>query len=72
MLYGGAQGREYRTGAARRRPYAEMIAAAPVLGLWRKRDQTVSVERVRRIRALPEDARRDYDFRSTRTCRTAG
>jgi carboxymethylenebutenolidase len=64
MLYGGAQEREYETGEWRSRPYEELIAAgtAPVLGLWGERDHTMSVEHVRRVRDLLEDARRDYDF----------
>ena len=64
LLYGGAQDREYVTGPLRRRPYEELIAAgtAPVLGLWGERDHTMSVEHVRRLRDLLEDARRDYHF----------
>ena len=64
MLYGGAQEREYEVGVLRSRPYEELIAAgnAPVLGLWGERDHTMSVEHVRRVRGLLEDARRDYDF----------
>lgn len=64
MLYGGAQDREYRVGDLRSRPYEELLAAgtAPVLGLWGERDHTMSVEHVRRLRGLLEDARRDYDF----------
>lgn len=64
MLYGGAQDREYVVGELRSRPYEELIAAggAPVLGLWGERDHTMSVEQVRRVRDLLEDARRDYDF----------
>ena len=64
MLYGGAQDREYVTGELRSRPYEELISAgsAPVLGLWGERDHTMSVEHVRRLRDLLEDARRDYDF----------
>jgi carboxymethylenebutenolidase len=64
MLYGGAQEREYEVGELRKRPYEEMLAAstAPILGLWGERDHTMSVEHVRRVRDLLEDARRDYDF----------
>lgn len=64
MLYGGAQEREYEVGELRSRPYEDLIAAgdAPVLGLWGERDHTMSVEHVRRVRGLLEDARRDYDF----------
>lgn len=64
LLYGGAQPREYEVGRLRRRPYAEIVAAgtAPVLGLWGERDHTISVEHVRRLRDLLEDAGRDYDF----------
>ena len=64
LLYGGAQDREYVTGPLRRTPYEDLIAAggAPVLGLWGERDHTMSVDQVRRLRDLLEDARRDYDF----------
>lgn len=64
MLYGGAQEREYEVGELRSRPYEEMIAggSAPVLGLWGERDHTMSIEHVRRVRDLLEDARRDYSF----------
>lgn len=64
LLYGGAQPREYEVGRLRSRPYADIVAAgrAPVLGLWGERDHTMSVEHVRRLRDLLEDARRDYDF----------
>ena len=64
MLYGGAQEREYVMGELRSRPYEELIAAgsAPVLGLWGEKDHTMSVEHVRRLRDLLEDARRDYSF----------
>jgi carboxymethylenebutenolidase len=64
MLYGGAQPREFRTGPLRSTPYAQLIAAgtAPVLGLWGERDHTMSVDDVRRVRDLLEDARRSYDF----------
>lgn len=64
MLYGGAQSREYEVGELRSTPYEELVAAgeAPVLGLWGERDHTMSVEHVRRVRDLLEDARRDYDF----------
>lgn len=64
MLYGGAQPREYETGALRATPYQELIATgtSPVLGLWGEKDHTMSVEHVRRVRDLLEDARRGYDF----------
>lgn len=64
MLYGGAQQREHETGALRSTPYPELLAGstAPVLGIWGERDHTMSVEDVRRVRDLLEDARRSYDF----------
>lgn len=64
MLYGGAQPREFHTSELRRTSYEELLAAgtAPVLGLWGERDHTMSVEHVRRVRDLLEDARRSYDF----------
>jgi carboxymethylenebutenolidase len=64
MLYGGAQPREYEIGELRSIPYAELISAghAPVLGLWGEKDHTMSVEHVRRVRDVLEDARRSYEF----------
>jgi carboxymethylenebutenolidase len=64
MLYGGAQGKEFSLGERRARPYADMLARgkAPVLGLWGERDHTMSVDDVRKVRDLLEDARRSYDF----------
>jgi carboxymethylenebutenolidase len=64
MLYVGAQPREFRTGELRSTPYEQMVASgtAPVLGLWGERDHTMSVDDVRRVRDLLEDARRSYDF----------
>ena len=64
MLYGGAQGKEFSLGERRARSYADMLArgTAPVLGLWGERDHTMSVDDVRRVRDLLEDARRSYDF----------
>jgi carboxymethylenebutenolidase len=64
MLYGGAQPREYQVGDLRSTPYPELIGAgtAPVLGIWGEKDHTMSVEDVRRVRDLLEDARRSYEF----------
>lgn len=64
MLYGGAQPREFETGNLRSTPYPELLAgsSAPVLGLWGERDHTMSIDDVRRVRDLLEDARRSYDF----------
>src|SRR5690349_9482638 len=64
MLYGGAQPREYEVGDLRPTPYVELIKAgdAPVLGIWGEKDHTMSVEHVRRLRDLFEDARRSYEF----------
>jgi carboxymethylenebutenolidase len=64
MLYGGAQPREYEVGELRPTPYVELIKAgtAPVLGIWGEKDHTMSVEHVRRVRDLLEDARRSYEF----------
>lgn len=64
MLYGGAQPREYATNELRPTPYEELLARgdAPVLGLWGERDHTMSVDHVRRVRDLLEQARRTYDF----------
>jgi carboxymethylenebutenolidase len=64
MLYGGAQPREYEIGELRPTPYADLIKAgtAPVLGIWGEKDHTMSVEHVRRVRDLLEDARRSYEF----------
>ncbi len=64
MLYGGAQQREYETGLLRPTPYAELVGASevPVLGLWGERDHTMSIDDVRRVRDLLEEARRSYDF----------
>ena len=64
MLYGGAQPREFEVGELRSTPYVELIKAgsAPVLGIWGEKDHTMSVEHVRRIRDLLEDARRSYEF----------
>lgn len=64
MLYGGAQQREFSLSPHRSRPYAELLAAGrcPVLGVWGERDHTMSIDDVRRVRNLLEEARRDYDF----------
>jgi carboxymethylenebutenolidase len=64
MLYGGAQPREYDVGELRPTPYVDLIKAgtAPVLGIWGEKDHTMSVEHVRRLRDLLEDARRSYEF----------
>lgn len=64
MLYGGAQQREYETGELRSTPYEQLLGASevPVLGLWGERDHTMSVDDVRRVRNLLEEARRSYDF----------
>lgn len=64
MLYGGAQQREYETGPLRSVPYAELVGASevPVLGLWGECDHTMSIDDVRRLRDLLEEARRSYDF----------
>jgi carboxymethylenebutenolidase len=64
MLYGGAQSKEFALGERRSRSYDDMLAAgtAPVLGLWGERDHTMSVDDVRKVRDLLEDARRSYDF----------
>jgi carboxymethylenebutenolidase len=64
MLYGGAQPKEYEAGELRSTPYQKMIATgtSPVLGLWGEKDHTMSVEHVRRVRDMLEDARRSYEF----------
>jgi carboxymethylenebutenolidase len=64
LLYGGAQDREYEVGDLRTRPYEELIRAgdAPVLGLWGEKDHTMSVDDVRRVRDLLENAGRSYEF----------
>jgi len=64
MLYGGAQQREFTRKAHGSRSYAELLAAGrcPVLGVWGERDHTMSIDDVRRVRNLLEEARRDYDF----------
>ena len=64
MLYGGAQSREYEVGDLRPTPYADLIRAggSPVLALWGEKDHTMSVDDVRKLRDLIEDAGRSYDF----------
>ena len=64
LLYGGAQTREYEVGELRTRSYEELIktGGAPVLGLWGEKDHTMSVDDVRRVRDLIEDAGRSYEF----------
>jgi carboxymethylenebutenolidase len=64
MLYGGAQEREFQTGDLRPTPYEQLLAGgdAPVLGLWGERDHTMSIDDVRRVRDLLENAHRSYDF----------
>ncbi|MEU1598228.1 dienelactone hydrolase family protein [Streptomyces sp. NPDC005708] len=64
MLYGGAQPREYEVGELRGTPYPKLVAAgrSPVLGLWGEKDHTMSVDHVRKVRDMLEDARRSYEF----------
>lgn len=64
MLYGGAQAREYEVGDLRSVPYDKIIrtGTSPVLGLWGEKDHTMSVDDVRAVRNLIEDAGRSYDF----------
>lgn len=64
MLYGGAQAREFSPDGPRSSSYESALSGgtAPVLGLWGERDHTMSVDDVRRVRDVFEEARRSYDF----------
>lgn len=64
LLYGGAQPREYQLDELRSTPYPEIIGSgtSPILGIWGEKDHTMSLDDVRGVRGLIEDAGREYEF----------
>ena len=64
VVYGGAQAAVWELGKARQEPYEDIISrvTAPVLGIFGEDDFVVSVEDMRRLRAVLEDHRKSYEF----------
>jgi carboxymethylenebutenolidase len=64
VVYGGAQAAVWELGKVRQEPYEDIISrvTAPVLGIFGEDDFVVSVEDMRRLRAVLEGHRKSYEF----------
>ena len=65
VVYGGAQKAEFEAGPPRRvEPYRDIVSriTAPVIGIWGEDDFVVSMNDVRQLRGILEDARKTYEF----------